>query len=109
MRSGVHCHVKHMREYLFDEARSFCKKSKGVLKDGIRINISGEGAWKELMVTNESSGEVLAEKKFYKADFGAIMRDEKYKKYVMIALDAALSIDPGDIEHIQEEEITSDE
>lgn len=73
------------------------------------MNISGEGAWKEILVNDESTGEILAEKKFYKSDFGALMKDEKYKKYIDIAIDAAYTIDPGAIEAIIEEEINSDE
>jgi recombination protein RecA len=96
-------------DYIFDEVRSYCKEHKGVSRDGVHVNISGEGAWKELVVTNEKTGEVIAEKKFYKADFGSVMRDDKYNKYVMMAIDAAYVIDPDTIEKIIEEEITSDE
>jgi recombination protein RecA len=99
--------VEH--EYIFDEVRTYCKENKGVVRDGVKVNISGEGAWKELIVSSESTGEIIAEKKFYKSDFGDVMNDEKYKKYVMIAIDAALTINPGTIEQIIEEEITSDE
>jgi recA bacterial DNA recombination protein len=96
-------------EYIFDEVRSYCKENKGVTKDGVKVNISGDAAWKELLVTDEKTGEVLAEKKFYKADFGQVMRDEKYKKYVDMAIDAAYVIDPGEIETIIMEEVDSDE
>jgi hypothetical protein len=38
------------------------------------------------------------------------MRDEKYKSYIMTAIDAALTINPGTvIEADGEEEVTSDE
>jgi len=96
-------------EYIFDEVRSYCKENKGVTKDGVKVNISGDGAWKELLVTDEKTGEVLAEKKFYKADFGNLMRDDKYKKYIDIAIEAAYVVNPGSIEPLAEEEITSDE
>jgi len=99
--------VEH--EYIFDEVRTYCKENKGVVRDGVKVNISGEGAWKELVVSSESTGEIIAEKKFYKSDFGDVMNDEKYKKYVMMAIDAALTINPGTIEQIIEEEIASDE
>ena len=96
-------------DYIFDEIRSYCKENKGVVKDGIRVNISGEGAWKELVVNDEKTGEVLVEKKFYKSDFGELMRDDKYRQHIMTAIDAAYTINPGTIEQIIEEEITSDE
>ena len=96
-------------DYIFDEVRTYCKEHKGIIRDGVKINISGEGAWKELLVNDESTGEVLAEKKFYKSDFGGMMKDEKYKKYIDMAIDAAYAIDPGTIEALIEEEIKSDE
>jgi hypothetical protein len=96
-------------EYIFDEVRTHCKESKGVVRDGIKINISGEGAWKELVVNDEKTGEILVEKKFYKSEFGDLMKDEKYKKYIMIAIDSALTINPSVIEQLIEDEITSDE
>ena len=99
--------VEH--EYIFDEVRTHCKENGGVVFEGNKINITGEGAWKELIVSSEKTGEVLITKKFYKADFGEVMRDEKYKKYVDAVIDAALTINPSAIEHIIEEEITSDE
>jgi len=96
-------------EYIFDEVRAYCKENKGLIRDGQRINISGEGAWKELSVVDEKTGEVLVEKKFYKSEFGDLMRDEKYRKHIMTAIDAALTINPGAIEQLIEEEILSDE
>ena len=97
-------------EYLFDEVRSHCKENKGVIRDNLKINISGEGAWKELVVNDEKTGEVIVEKKFYKAEFGNVMRDDKYRKYVMMAIDSALTINAGEQENLNnEEEVLSDE
>lgn len=96
-------------DYIFDEVRNHCKVVKGIRRDGKLINIGGEGAWKELTVSDEKTGEVLLEKKFYKSEFGNLMRDEKYKQYVMTAIDSALVVNPGTIEQLIEEELTSDE
>ena len=96
-------------EYIFDEVRNHCKEVKGVRRDGNILNISGEGAWKELTVSDEKTGEVLVEKKFYKSEFGALMKDEKYASYVAKLIDAALVVNPGTIEQLIEEEIRSDE
>jgi hypothetical protein len=97
-------------EYIFDEVRSHCKSRGGVIRDGLKINIGGEGAWKELLVNDEKTGEVYAEKKFYKSDFGGLLRDEKYRKYIMTAIDAAYTVVPGPSSSSEEEEeITSDE
>lgn len=83
-------------EYLFDEIRSYCKTNGPVKRDGIEINVSGEGAWKELTVTNSKTGEVTLEKKFYKSDFGGMMKDEKYRGYLLTAIDAALVTTGGE-------------
>ena len=70
-------------DYLFDEARSHCKESGPVKRKGHVINISGEGAWKELSVVNEKTGEVVVEKKFYKSEFGGLMKDTVYGPFIM--------------------------
>jgi recombination protein RecA len=77
-------------EYLFDEVRSHCKVNGPVKRDGLEINITGEGAWKEISVVNSKTGEVLLEKKFYKSEFGEMLKDEKYKNYLLTAIDAAM-------------------
>jgi len=70
-------------EYLFDECRSHCKENGPVKRKGHTISISGEGAWKELSVVNEKTGEVVVEKKFYKSEFGTLMRDEVHGPFIM--------------------------
>lgn len=55
-----------------------------------QIEISGTGAWKKLTVINQSTGEVLVEKKFYKADFGGLWKDEQYKNYIDDLLESAM-------------------
>lgn len=96
-------------EYIFDEVRNHCKISGGVHRDGKILNISGEGAWKELSVSDEKTGEVLLEKKFYKSEFGQLMKDEKYSSYIISLIDASLTVNPGTIEQIIEEELKVDE
>ena len=46
------------------------------------ITISGSGAWKSMTVSDFSTGEVLHEKKFHKADFGDIMSDSTLGPFV---------------------------
>jgi len=72
-------------EQIFDELR---KIGKFHSKD-LEITIDGGGAWKNLLVTNTATGEVIADKKFYKSDFVKIMNDPEYSEYIKIALDAA--------------------
>jgi recombination protein RecA len=83
-------------EYLFDEVRSHCKSFGSVKRNGKEINVSGEGAWKELVVTDSKTGEVILEKKFYKSEFGDLLRDEKYKGYLLEAIDSALVLTGGE-------------
>jgi recombination protein RecA len=83
-------------EYLFDEVRSHCKANGAVKRDGLEINISGEGAWKELSVVNAKTGEVMVEKKFYKSEFGDMLKDEKYRNYLLTAIDSALVTTGGE-------------
>lgn len=87
---------------LFDEVRAWCKQNKGFVVDGKKLSIEGEGAWKELIVIDETTGEVVASKKFYKSEFTDVMNDPAYKQYVMKLIDAALSTKSGDPE-IEEE------
>ena len=83
-------------EYLFDEVRSHCKVNGPVKRDGLEINISGEGAWKELSVINAKTGEVMVEKKFYKSEFGDMLKDEKYRNHLLTAIDSALVTTGGE-------------
>jgi recombination protein RecA len=94
-------------EYLFDECRAWCEQSKDFLgavweekQPGGKVRklsakITGSSAWKELMVV-DGDGVVVAEKKFYKNDFGKLMKDETYGPYVMKVVDGALTVDYGD-------------
>lgn len=83
-------------EYLFDEVRSYCKANGPIKRDGLEINISGEGAWKELSVTSAKTGEVLCEKKFYKSEFGNMLKDDTYRGYLLAAIDTALTVVGGE-------------
>ena len=46
------------------------------------IEMSGTGAWKKLTVFSQDTGEVLIEKKFYKADFKEVWEDPEFKPYI---------------------------
>ena len=82
-------------EYLFDECRSYCKENGPVKRKGHAINISGEGAWKELSVVAEKTGEVVVEKKFYKSEFGSLMKDDVHGPFIAEVIDAALTLTTG--------------
>ena len=76
-------------EYIFDEVRAHCKANGPVKRDGLEVSINGDGAWKELTVMDTKTGEMIVEKKFYKSEFGTLLQDETYKKYILMAVDAA--------------------
>lgn len=65
-------------EQIFDVLRKHGKESFG----DIDVEISGTGAWKNMFVSNTKTGEVLVDKKFYKADFNEIINDKEYGKYI---------------------------
>ena len=96
-------------DYLFDEVRSHCKESGPVKRKGHIINISGEGAWKELSVVNEKTGEVVVEKKFYKSEFGNLMKDEVYAPFIMEAIDSALTLTAGPPTSAEDDDNVSDD
>ena len=54
------------------------------------IEMSGTGAWKKLTVFSQDTGEVLVEKKFYKADFCDVVKDPEYAPYIEAMLEDAL-------------------
>ena len=78
-------------EYIFDEVRTYCVSNKvfDIYENKkVEISISGTGAWKSFTITDAESGEVYHEKKFYKNDFGSLMKDEFYKPFIDKIIDA---------------------
>lgn len=96
-------------EYLFDECRSYCKENGPVKRKGHAINISGEGAWKELSVLDEKTGEVVVEKKFYKSEFGSLIRDEVHGPFIMEVIDCALTLTTGHAAEMQVDDNVTDD
>lgn len=97
--------VEH--EELFDVLRAYCDDNT-VQDDGKLISLSGVSSWKELSVSDASTGQVLVSKKFYKADFGDVMNDPQYKDYVQSILDAALVRKPEQAHIDAESRVTVD-
>ena len=104
--------VEH--EQVFDELR---KAGPAVVGDN-KIELSGTGAWKSLLVHNQKTGEVLVEKKFYKADFGDVWNSLEHSKYIDDLLEATMirkmssnesvDIDPESYEEIRSIAIDSE-
>ena len=65
-------------EQLFDVLRKHGKVETATHA----IEVGGTGSWKTFMVSDRKTGEILIEKKFYKADFNDLLTDEKFKPYL---------------------------
>ncbi len=57
--------------------------------NGYDIEISGTGAWKNLLVSDKK-GEVIVDKKFYKSDFDKIMTSPEHGRFVDMLLEKAM-------------------
>lgn len=86
-------------ENLFDSLRTHCEKEGGTIVDGVEVSIQGSGAWKEWKGIDVKTGEVVFEKKFYKADFDKILKDPQYKEYMKALMDSAFIIKVGQDTH----------
>ena len=84
-------------EQVFDLLR---KNGPASVGNDIEVEISGTGAWKKLIVTNKSTGEITVEKKFYKADFNDVWQDPDFKPYIDDLLEAVMvkSIEQNDLD-----------
>ena len=97
--------VEH--EQIFDVLRKHGPESSG----GKVVQIGGNGSWKTLTVSDEKTGEVYVEKKFYKSEFNEIMSNPEYSDYCDFLLERAMikvmrsdehmSIDPESYEEVR--------
>ena len=76
--------------YEHEQVFDLLRKHGPEIVDGNEINISGTGAWKNLAVVNVETGEILVEKKFYKADFGEVWKNPEYEPYIEKLLNCCL-------------------
>ena len=58
-------------EQLFDLLRTHGPESV----NGLRLEVAGTGSWKTFTVMREDTGELLVDKKFYKAEFDKLLAD----------------------------------
>jgi protein RecA len=80
--------------------------------DSHEIEVSGTGTWKKFSVASVDTGEVILEKKFYKAKFNELLSDPEYSKYIDDLLERVMiksfnSDDHMDIDTSSYEEIRS--
>ncbi len=76
--------VEH--EQIFDVLRKHGPESI----NGNVVTVGGTGAWKTLTVHNDKTGEVIIEKKFYKAEFNEILENPEYSLYCESLLEKAM-------------------
>ena len=55
-----------------------------------RIELSGASGWKNLTVTDLSTGEIVIDKKFRKAEFDELLKDDKYSIHIDNLLEKAM-------------------
>ena len=92
--------VEH--EELFDLLRKYCKDNEVLSEDGnIAYSVQGGGAWKSITMTNTSTGEIIAEKKFYKTGFKDIISSPDWSEIVDILTAAAMKKKLGSIEDVE--------
>jgi recombination protein RecA len=101
--------VEH--EELFDIIRKHCKDHE-VIVDNVKYLIDGAGAWKTISISDARTGEVIAEKKFYKSNFNEIINSSEWSDAVDILTEAAMIKKLGtpegvEIDHESFEEIKS--
>ena len=99
-------------EQVFDYLRTWCDKhQENPAKLGdVKITIAGTGAWKELNLSNITTGEVLDTVKFYKTDFAkSVLYNPKYKKEMTALMDAAYLWTSDEEEHLTLGEIVPEE
>ncbi|MFA6049851.1 MAG: ATPase domain-containing protein [Candidatus Paceibacterota bacterium] len=88
-------------EQLFDLLRTYCSTAKeGVKALGKILKVEGTSAWKTFTVTDEKTGEVDHEIKFYKNEFAEkVLNVPQFKSYIDEMMDAALIMKPEDTDH----------
>ena len=89
---------KGIREH--EQVFDFLRKHGAGIVDDKEIHISGSAAWKNLVVTNVSTGEILVDKKFYKNEFDEVWNNPEYKKYIDQLLSLAMVRKLSDAEEI---------
>lgn len=79
-------------EEIFDFLREHCEANGAAKQENstVTVEVSGAGAWKNFLVKDTSTGEIHADVKFNKADFGAKVLDKPdLAKWVKVLMDAA--------------------
>ena len=89
--------VEH--EELFDLLRRHCSKND-VIENDLLYKVSGTGGWKEISIVDTRTGEIVADKKFRKANFDEISNDPEWVEAIDIITAAAMEKKLGSIEGV---------
>ena len=73
-------------EQIFDVLRKNGPEEIG----NYHIEVSGTGAWKNLVVSTLDTGELLVDNKFYKADFDKVISNPAYGRYIDMLLEKVM-------------------
>ena len=74
-------------EQLFDLLRTHGAESV----NGLRLEVAGTGSWKTFTVMREDTGEVIVDKKFYKAEFDKLLADPELSEFLDDLIAAAMT------------------
>lgn len=89
-------------EQVFDYLREWCDRHKDspFVHNGKRISISGTAAWKNFTVSDNSTGEIERDIKFYKSDFGSkVLYNPEVADYIGALMDGAYIMKPDQDDH----------
>jgi recombination protein RecA len=87
-------------DQMFDALRAHCDAKGPVKINGKRLLIEGAGGWKTFSVSDDSTGEVLHDVSFHKAEFREkVLNVPEYQGYIADLLDAAMIMGNDDNNH----------
>lgn len=81
-------------ENTFDVLREACKEGPIRIGENDHL-ISGDGGWKEFLISDGKTGEVLVKKKFTKSQFGELLADDTFGPRLKDMLEKALVVQTG--------------
>jgi protein RecA len=87
-------------EQVFDVLRAHCDAKGAVKAGGKRLLIEGSGGWKTFQVADDTTGEILHEVKFYKAEFREkVLSVPEFQGYIGDLLEAAMVMKNDENDH----------
>lgn len=87
-------------DQMFDTLRAHCDAKGPVKINGKRLLIEGAGGWKTFSVSDDSTGEVIHDISFHKAEFREkVLNVPEYQGYIADLLDAAMIMGNDDTNH----------